>query len=239
VDAKELIEAGLTRHQAEVYLEVIKHPGQSGGKISKTLSIDRSFAYNVLSSLIDKGLVSHITKEKVRLFYPANPENLLKEIDEKRDKVEKIVKDLKLIKEQTSPEKSVLVYEGKAGLKAYVRDFLESDSFETLGGGGNLKILEALKYDYPNYLKEFNKKRIRGKLITSPPNQKIMTKIYPPSRVQIKTFKKLKSDVSFTIFQDKLAIYSAEEKPFVIIIENKNIIAALKDYFEKLWMYAT
>lgn len=235
MEAKDLLDAGLTENQAKVYLEVLKTPGQTGGSISKKVSIDRSFVYNILDSLTDKGLVSHIVKERNRLYYPSDPENLLKEIEEKKNRVSIAVEKLKSIKEQTKSEQSVKVYEGKAGLKAYIRDFLESDSFETLGGGGNLKILEALKYEYPHYLKEFNKKKIKGKLITSPQNKKIMKKIYLKSKVEIKTFEGLKSGVNFTIFKDKLAIYSAEEKPFVIIIEDKNIAQALKDYFNGIW----
>ncbi len=50
---------------------------------------------------------------------------------------------------------------------------------------------------------------------------------------QNKTFNGLKSGVNFTMSNNKLAIYSAEDKPFVIIIENKNIVNALKDYFVK------
>ena len=238
MEAKELISVGLTKNQAEAYLEILKHPGQSGGEIAKTISIDRSFVYSIINSLIDKGLISYITKSKVRLYYPADPENLLKEIEEKRNKINKIVQELKSLKEQKKSEKSVLVYEGKAGLKAYIRDFLKSDSFETLGGGGNLKILEALKYEYPHYLEEFNKKKIRGKLITSPKNKNIMSEVYKNSKVEIKTFDGLESGVSFTIFKNKLAIYSAEEKPFVIIIENENIASALKNYFDKTWNFA-
>jgi len=235
MDVKELINIGLTKNQAEVYFEILNHPSQSGGKIAKALSIDRSFVYNIINSLLDKGLVSYIIKGNVRLYYPADPENLLKEIEEKRDKVNKVVEKLKLIKKQVKSEKSVSVYEGKQGLKVYVRDFLNTGSFETFGGGGKLKILEILKYEYPNYLKEFNKKKIKGKLITSPENKTIMNKIYAKSQVEIKTFNGLKSGVNFTMSNNKLAIYSAEDKPFVIIIENKNIVNALKDYFVKIW----
>lgn len=238
MESKELIEAGLTKNQAEVYFEIIKHPGQSGGEIAKIISIDRSFVYGIINSLIDKGLVSHITKGKVRLYYPADPENLLQEIEGKRDKINKLVEELKLIKKQKKPERTVTVYEGKAGLKAYIRDFLDADSFETLGGGENLKILEALKYEYPHYLKEFNKKRIIGRLITSLKNKKILTEIYKNSEVKIKTFEGLESGVNFTIFKNKLAIYSVEEKPFVIIIENENIANALKSYFDNMWKSA-
>ena len=39
--------------------------------------------------------------------------------------------------------------------------------------------------------------------------------------------------MSFTIFKDNLAIYSAEEKPFVIIIDNNNIAESLNQYFNR------
>jgi sugar-specific transcriptional regulator TrmB len=236
--ASDLTETGLTKNQAEVYLGVLKNPGQSGGELAKRLSIDRSFAYNILNALIDKGLISHIVKEKARLFYPADPNNFFRDIEEKRSKISKIVKELKTIKEKPKIENSVSVYEGKAGLKTYILEMLNAKSFLTLGGGGKLKILEVLEYDYPHYFKKFREKKISGKLITSPQNKKVMDDMYKKMGGEIRTFNDLKSDFSFTIFKNKLAIYSAEEKPFVVMIESENISQALRSYFEKLWKTA-
>lgn len=235
---KDLIELGLTKNQASIYLELIKHPEQTAGKIAKMLSIDRSFVYGILSSLTDKGLVTHTIKAGKRLFHPTDPENFLKELEEKKAKVSKIVNELKLIKQTKKQERTVDVYEGKSGIKAFVREFLDSDNFYTLGGGGKLNIFETLKYEYPHYLKELKKKKITGKLITSVKNKEIMKNIYQNTKVDIKTFKELKSKTSFTIFKDKLAIYSFEEKPFVITIDDKSISDALKDYFNLLWKQA-
>ncbi len=230
-----LVEAGLTKNQSEVYLELVKHPGQTGGKIAKKLSIDRSFAYGVINSLIVKGLANYSVKENKRLFYASDSENLLKEIEEKRSKMIELVKDIKSIKSEIKEEVSVQIYEGKSGLKAYVRELLKSPEFDTLGGGGKLNILDLLKYEYPHYLKELNKKKISGRLITSPKNKEIMKKIYKNSRVNIRTFSNLKSQINFTLFKDKIAIYSAEERPFVIIINNFKIADFLKTYFNLLW----
>ncbi|MSR86534.1 hypothetical protein EXS74_04015 [Candidatus Woesearchaeota archaeon] len=238
MDITQLSEAGLRKNQAKTYLEVLKHPGQSGGKIAKNLMIDRSFTYNTLNSLVNKGLISYITKGKIRIFYATDPENLLKDIEEKRKRIEGIVEELKTIKEPSKGERSVVIYEGRQGLKAYIRDLLNAKSFETLGGGGNLSILKAIKHEYPHYLKEFTKRKIKGKLITSQKNKEIMKEIYKEAQVDIKTFEGLENNVNFTMFKDKVAIYSAEEQPFVIIIDNKNISKSLRTYFEKLWKAA-
>jgi len=238
MNTEELIEVGLTKNQAEIYIELIKHPGQTAGKIAKILSIDRSFVYGILNNLSDKGLVSHIIKEDKKAFFASDPENLLKEIDEKRNKISKVVKEIKSLQEIKKEEKSVKVYEGKSGLKAYVRDFLESKEFYTLGGGGNLSILEVLKYEFPHYLKDIKKKKLVGKIITSKRNIKKLREMYVGSNVKSKFLDELKSQVNFTIFDNKLAIYTAEEKPLVIIIEDKKISESLFNYFNLLWKIA-
>jgi len=238
MEPEELINIGLTKNQALTYLEILKHPAQSAGKIAKNLSIDRSFTYGILSSLIDKGLVSYVTKENSRLYHATDPENLLKDIEEKKNKIKEIVEKLNNIKDKTSSEESVLVYEGKAGLKAFARDILESNNILTFGGGGDLKIFEALKYESPHYLKEINKKKIIGKLITSPKNKKALEKAYENSKIKIKTFEGMDSRISFSVYKNKLSIYSAEEKPFAIIIENEDISKAFKNYFNRAWNFA-
>ncbi|MBU3940866.1 MAG: hypothetical protein KKH88_03005 [Nanoarchaeota archaeon] len=235
METKELIDLGLTKHQAEVYLELIKNPEQTGGKLAKKLSLDRSFTYGILNNLMDKGLVSYITKESKRFFQSADPDNLLKEIEEKRIKTLKLVKELKLIKEKKKDELSVNIYEGKSGFKIYARDILESNEFSTLGGGGKLNFLEILKYDYPHYLKEFKNKKIKGKIITSNANLGSIKNMFKNAKVEVKTLDKLNSQINFTAFKDKIAIYSAEEKPFVIIIESKKVADSLKNHFDNYW----
>lgn len=233
--AEELACAGLTKHQAEVYLELVKNPGQTAGKIAKTLSIDRTFAYGIINSLIHKGLVNHVTNDNKKVFFASDPDNLLKDAEEKHARISVLVKSLKSIKRQTKEEKHVRLYEGKSGLKAYVRDFLRCKEFFTLGGGEELSILEELKYQYPQYVKELAKKKITGKIITSAQNEEKLKRLFGNSKVVIKNIGDIKNQASFAVFQNKVAIYSAGEASFAIIIEDKNISSALKAYFDILW----
>ncbi|MCK5474156.1 MAG: hypothetical protein KAI53_02010 [Candidatus Aenigmarchaeota archaeon] len=235
MDVNKLVNAGITRNQAEVYLELLRTPGQSAGSIAKSLSKDRSFVYSILDSLKKRGLASYIFKERRTLFYPTDPENLLKEVDEKREKTFALVEQLKKIMPESSKELSVIVYEGKAGLKAYVRDFLESREFCTLGGGEVFDLFEELKYQYPQYLRQLVRKKIKGRLITSEKSKNKLIDLYKNADVQIKVLTPLESPVSFTVFGKKIAIYSAAEKPYAIIIDDEKISSALKAYFEILW----
>jgi len=235
MEIRELVEIGLTENQAKVFLELLKSPNQTAGGVSKNLHLDRSFTYGILDGLIKKGLIGFIEKNNKRYYLPSDPENILKGIEEKRQKAVKIVNEINSLKKSKKDEFSVKVYEGKSGLKTYIRKFLEYKYFDTFGGGGNLDILSKLEYDYPNYLKEFNKKRIKGKLITSEKNEKLLSNFYKKHNVPIKTLKNLDNPVSITLFDGNVIIYSSKDNPFVITIENREVFKTFKDYFERLW----
>jgi sugar-specific transcriptional regulator TrmB len=235
MEIKQLCELGLTENQARVYVELLKNPAQNPSSISKELSIDRSFIYSILESLITKGLVSYSIESNKKIFYASNPECLLKDLEEKRLKTIRVIEDLKKIKKEDSKDELAKIYEGKSGFKEYIRQFLDSKSFLTLGGGANTEFLDLLRFEYPHYLAELNKKKIKGKLITSQENKKIMSKIYKESDIKIKTLKSLNTDVNFTIFDNKLAIWSVKEKPFIIIINRKSVSQSLGKYFKELW----
>jgi sugar-specific transcriptional regulator TrmB len=235
IEPKDLIDAGLTRNQAKVYIKLINQPEQTGGQIAKATSLDRSFVYAILASLSQKGLVSHITHEKARLFFPSDPKNFLQDSKERDDRINKLVKELKQIQAKTKSERTVRVYNGKAGLKIYMRDLLDKNSFSSLGGGGLYNIFDALKIEFPSYMREFKKKKMSGRIITSPENVKNVKKAYSHVDVKTKTMKGLNQSVCFTLFDGKLAIYSLEEVPYVIIVQDKNITHTLMDYFNMLW----
>jgi HTH-type transcriptional regulator, sugar sensing transcriptional regulator len=235
MESKDLIEAGLTENQAKVYLELIRDPAQTGGQLAKGISMDRSFVYNVLSSLSDKGLVSHSFKDNVKIFYPTDPELLLKETEEKKEKILKIVKELKKIKGVPSVVREVLIFDGKAGLKVYMRDLLKSKQFSSLSSGGLVNIFDVLKVEFPHYLKIMKTRNIRGRVITSFNNESKVKEIYSGTDVKVKVFDGLDNNTCFTLFNNQLAIYSLEDKPYVVLIKDKHVAETLKAYFNLIW----
>jgi sugar-specific transcriptional regulator TrmB len=230
----QLTDIGLTKNQAVVYLELIKNPGQNPGKLSKRLSLDRSFVYGIIKNLIEKGLISSVIKENKQLFYPSDPENLLNELDEKRLKIISVVKNINKVKHESKEEASVRVYEGKAGLKAYIREFLGTSEFLMFGGGGNLGFLNSLKYDYLHYIRDINKKKIKGKLLTSKKNKNILSGLYG-SNVSIKTVDGLNQPAGISIVRNKVGLLTSNEKPRVVIIDDHKIAETLRIYFNKVW----
>lgn len=82
-------EAGLTDGEAKVYLALLKLGSSTSGPIIEKSGVANSIVYRILDSLIEKGLASYITIEKIRYFQAAEPQRILDYIEEKKEKLNK------------------------------------------------------------------------------------------------------------------------------------------------------
>lgn len=140
MDNRQLIEIGFTENQARVYILLFRKPGQGAGKISKELSLDRSFVYNIIDSLTKKGFIySSLIKNK-KIFYAENPQKIIEDLNEKKFKAKILISELVKIKEKSESSPKIEIYEGKQALKKYLQEIINSKEFLTLGGGGKLNI---------------------------------------------------------------------------------------------------
>ena len=67
MDTSTLREAGLTEGEIKVYLALLELGSSTTGPIVDKSGISRSIIYQILEKLMEKGLVSFITKEKTSI----------------------------------------------------------------------------------------------------------------------------------------------------------------------------
>jgi sugar-specific transcriptional regulator TrmB len=231
-----LTQIGLTENQARVYLKLYKSPNISVGDLSKKLSIDRSFLYNVLEALSKKGLVSYSILKNKKVFRVTRPENLLKSLEEKQQLTRELVEELKSLEEE---EKNWMeIHDGKAGLKIYAREMIGAKKTLTLGGGGKLKILEHLKYEIPHFFQKMQKKGTGSKMITSLENKTLWIESMKSSKIEIRGLPEGKSESSVTVADDKVIISTETDDPKVIIFRDSELVRFFTNYFEILWNVA-
>lgn len=133
---KQLVESGLTHHQAVIYELLIKSGGLRASVIVRKLggSLSRPLVYSVLGELVSLGLVDKDEDStKVARFIPNHPAQLQDIADERRKKADAIVdaaaavipriaSDYNLV----SNKPGVLVYDGVEGIKKVINDSLTS-----------------------------------------------------------------------------------------------------------------
>ncbi len=124
-------EFGLTRNEAKAYEMLIKFGKSGAGEISKESGVSYSKIYNILDSLMNKGLVQ-IIPEKSKKFIPTNPRAIVDFLKKKQERLNKAIEEAEKLKQFYSEDKNPIII-----------DF---------GRGGFYKILErqkkSEKYDY-------------------------------------------------------------------------------------------
>lgn len=231
----QLEEAGLSNKEAIVYLSLLKHSPISGGNLAKLLNMDRTYIYNILRNLINKGLTGHIIVNNKTLFQAMPPQNLLNQIKQKEQSIKTILPELIAIEKIKPEPTTVKILEGKQGLRTIIQMLLESKAKEILVYGGTGKSYDILKYEMPHVAKKTGLMKMKGRIITC---EKLRGHVFTKlSNFKIKYVKEL-TPSSTMIFEDKVSINVFNQKPFVILIEDKSIAESYKKYFEYLWKIA-
>ncbi|MFA6328562.1 MAG: helix-turn-helix domain-containing protein [Candidatus Micrarchaeia archaeon] len=86
MDTGMLRQAGLTEGESKVYLALLELGPSTSGPIVEKSGVSRSIIYHLLDRLSQKGLVSHITKEKTRYFQAAEPSRIREYLEEEERK---------------------------------------------------------------------------------------------------------------------------------------------------------
>ncbi|MBT7903082.1 hypothetical protein HN587_04395 [Candidatus Woesearchaeota archaeon] len=221
--------AGLTGNESKVYYELLCKGTLSANNLSKIISMDRTLTYSILNKLIDKGLVSYIVKDKKKYFDAADPNNLLNSIKEKEAYVKNLIPSLKKIEISKESKQEITVYEGKAAVRMFFREFKKHKKTCSFGATGRAY---DILYESPALVKELEKIGFSSRIITHP-----KFKNHPMTQVKnIQTrFLKLKSEATTTIFNDNIVIHTISEKPKIIQIKNKTIAESYQNHFEILW----
>jgi len=113
----EYVEFGLTENEGKVYEQLVRLGKIGSSDLSRESGVSYSKIYNVLDSLINKGLVK-VIPEKTKKFIPSNPDALIKLIEEKQKRLEQAKEKAKEMRQfYDVKEKNPVVME--MGLKGF------------------------------------------------------------------------------------------------------------------------
>ncbi|MFH1126359.1 MAG: helix-turn-helix domain-containing protein, partial [Candidatus Altiarchaeota archaeon] len=149
--AKELEAIGVTGNDAEVYIALAKTGETTAYEISKKTGIHRGNVYDCLDRLIEKGLISYITKNKIKYYQVTEPSKLLELLKEKEKALQSLAEQI--VSRKKEPGVKVRIFEGKKGLAMVYRDILDTgQDYYALGATG--KIYALLGFTYEMFVKQ-------------------------------------------------------------------------------------
>lgn len=241
-----LTQIGLSAKEVSVYLGLLEIGRGTVSQISRKAGINRTTGYDILDSLLAKGLVSVSGKEPKQEYIAESPDQITKYLEEKiakdqssLERAKQMLPELKILHNVTDRPR-VRFYEGVNGLMDVYEDTLTATE----------PIVAYATYDdmhktLPNYFPEYYRRRAKKGIFARG--------IVPATELAYERLKENKNEArelilvpadkylfspDIEIYDNKIMIASWREK-LGVIIESSEIADAMKKVFELAWIGAS
>jgi predicted transcriptional regulator len=244
-EAELISEADLTPGEAKTYLALLELGSTTAGPIIEKSGVARSFIYNILNSLIEKGLVSYVLKDGTRIYQAAEPSRIVdymqtrkEQLEKNQEKIQALLPKLMLL-QSSAPTTAVSVFAGFKGIQTcferYQLKLKKGDEYLCYGA------YPIQEEKYHTYWKKHHKERIKEgitcrMLFNQGTARSIMlnrnsykgcdTRYMPTA---------LKTPAWFYIYADVVGIFLQSRSPVAIEIVNEEIATTFRQYFEEFW----
>ena len=215
---------GLNDSEVKIYLELLKLGSSKVNDLAKRLSLPRTTVYNILDSLIAKGLVSHVIKAGVKHFEATEPNRLMLIEQEKLDNLKSIIPELEKAKGIIGKKPFLELYEGKEGIKTILENILRMPSGSVLYSYANNDLFEYLGFYFPHFVTRRVKAGIKAKIIQEKVAHLVKRKEEDEAELRELRFTEAPFKSSVFIWEDKVALITLKQENIIgIMVENKII----------------
>jgi sugar-specific transcriptional regulator TrmB len=226
---------GFSDKETKVYLTTLELGSATAQAISERSTLNRSTVYDILRSLISKGIISNSEKNSTQYFEAAGPEKLLGILDEKRNKIQNVMKELKLVQEYVVNKPKVRVFTGKEGFNTVLEDILYTKKHTDVISTS--KIFDIMRFDFPHYIINRAKYGITARVIQEDSQEtKDLKKSDKKQLRETRSIKSWNINSMMFMYSNKTAIIKLVEGEIIsILIEDKTLYEDNEKIFEVLW----
>lgn len=233
-----LIDSGLNEREANVYLAVLELGESTVLPIAKKAGIKRTYCYDILSSLANKGLVSYVQKNNRRRYHALDPKKMHMLLKNRFENFQEVLPQLSSLY-KTSGKPKVSFYEGKNGIISIYEQLWNVKKVDAIASPSHIE-----KY-LGDWWKNFSTKILLDKKLTI---REIIpfgnTKAYYHSffKKPYHELRFLPKGINLTtdmmLFENKLALISYTSDLHAVVIEDSSIVDTQKALFEIIWKAA-
>lgn len=229
----------LTGKKADIYLACLEMGGATAYSIAKKVGLKRPTVYDIISQLLNEGMVYKSLKGNKKYYFPADPARLLKKVKEKEENIRTILPELESLYNAPKIKPTIKYFEGKEGIMEMYNDSLKSlkKGDEILGYVGE-GIVQHLPKFSKEYVDERVSKGIRFRGIYK--KEKGILEYMAKNEEQLRRVRLLDEqdfpvNNETNIYGNKIAIASYGKEMFAMIIESAEIAKAQRAIFELAW----
>ncbi len=235
----EELEGILTQNEIKVYVALLKLGESKASPLLKKTGLQNSVFYRTINRLIEKGYVKYILKSQTKSFIAANPELIITNFEEQKEKAQEIVSELKKLEKDTSQTQAE-IFVGLKGIKA-MHNQIEIEAKEgenyMFFGADKQNLEEVLYKIYAPLNLKLNYKKIKVRGLDNQEIKKDVKEVNKENNVEVR-YTEFPLPPNMAIFGDKITISVFGESPVGILIKNKYIAEKYAKLFEQIWKLA-
>ncbi len=233
-----LEDLGLTDSEIKIYSVLLDLGNGAVGEISKKSGIHRRNVYDCLSRLSEKGFVSYIVENGVKVYSVTNPKGILERLELRKKSFENLLPSLIERYNVDIGKSETLFFSGKSGVKSVFEDQIQVGE-EILVNGTSVDVAEVLKYFFPQFSLRRKERKLKMRMI--------FDKDFSLRKSEVKELKKLPlcdfrfvenfntSPMSQYIYGNNVAIIVWSSNPIAILIRQQEVAQGFRESFEIMW----
>jgi sugar-specific transcriptional regulator TrmB len=235
-----LIDLGLTKKEAKVYLAALELGAVPASEIATRARINRVSAYDILDKLSLKGFIATSTKNRVKIFDATDPDLIMADYKQKYRNLKEALPDLRRLNGKTSHPK-VRYFEGIEGIKKVYADTLTART-EIL----NYADSKTIRNYWPEYDVEYVAQRVKKKIYLRgiSPHDEYGEEVVAANKSSHREIRLVPpTEFSFAneinVYDDKVSIISFGQDEIVgMIIESHEVADTQRAIFMMAWTFA-
>jgi len=233
-----LFKTGLSEKEALVYLAFLE-----GGRFTVTQAaalagLKRSIVYKIIENLKQKGFVSEMIGDKVKVFSANDPVRILRKAEDSVDDLRFFLPMLRGLFQGRGPKPKVEFYDDKEGVKTM---------FSTFGLAKETRYISSyarLEKEFPEEVEQWirltkaHKTGIHYKqLVVNEPESLLFAKRISTNPVwEVRILPEdTKFDIDFGIIDKKIVSLVSFVPPFIALIHSETIAESLSNLFDLIW----
>jgi sugar-specific transcriptional regulator TrmB len=237
-DLVKLLESsGFTEKEARVYLALLELGKGDVSDISKIADLKRSIIYVLLEGLVKRGYISELPNQKINTYQAIDPSFILGQLKSVTKNFSEMLPIFRTLHNKGKKRPKITYYENKESIwKIYESINLVPEAFF-------VSSYERIEKHFPGSVDKWvgdYKKRlipVKGKhLIPNNPFELDVAKKLSGVDQDVRYLPETKEfNMDFSLYENKLAITSLEDEPFIVVIESQELVNSIRPIFEIAW----
>ena len=155
----DLKDLGLTKNETSIYTFLLGNGLSSPPEIARGTHIALTNSYHILGKLKADGLVLEQKIGKRKRYAPSDPEALMRNIEARRDRMQKILPDLRALYGNQKNKPQIRFFEGVSGIERVFEETLEAKE-KICGIASTANLFKKIPDFFPRYRKNLKDRNI-------------------------------------------------------------------------------